>query len=150
MEFNDLIPEISHDGFQIVSGDMFRHMQRISLPSATLWHNSISFNKASIHALNNCERIRIEVNSKTKCILIVPVTMKDKNNVQWLKNSKDPQARKIECIAFTSQLYATWEWNKDFVYRTPGRVVTIDKKVMLLYDFNNPEKWLYTEKAKDN
>ena len=98
MEFNDLIPEISHDGFQIVSGDMFRHMHRISLPSATLWHNSISFNKASIHALNNCERIRIEVNSKTKCILIVPVTMKDKNNVQWLKNNKDPQSRKIECI----------------------------------------------------
>lgn len=110
-----MIPEISHDGFQVVSGEMFKHMQRISQPSATLWYNSISFSKASVQALNNCERVRIEVNPSTKCLLIVPVTIKDKDNIHWVKNVKDPQARKIECKAFTAQLFETWGWKPDYV-----------------------------------
>lgn len=150
MTSNDAIPEISHDGFQVVSGEMFKHMQRLSLPSATLWYNSISFSKASVLALNSCERVRIEVNPNTKCLLIVPVTIKDKDNIHWVKNVKDPQARKIECKAFTSQLFDTWGWKDTHVYRTVGRVVSVDKKVMLLFDFSDPESWLWKERAKAN
>lgn len=123
-------------------------MQRISQPSATLWYNSISFSKASVQALNNCERVRIEVNPSTKCLLIVPVTIKDKDNIHWVKNVKDPQARKIECKAFTAQLFETWGWKPDYVYRTTGRVVSVDKKVMLLFDFSEPESWLWKERTK--
>ncbi len=150
MTSNDAIPEISHDGFQVVSGEMFKHMQRLSLPSATLWYNSISFSKASVQALNSCERVRIEVNPSTKCLLIVPVTIKDKDNIHWVKNVKDPQARKIECKAFTSQLFDTWGWKDTHVYRTTGKVVSVDKKVMLLFDFSDPESWLWKERAKAN
>ena len=148
MANTEMIPEISREGFQVVSGDMFRHMQRISQPSVTLWYNSISFSKASILALNSCERIRIEVNSKTKCILIVPVTMKDRDNVHWVKNIKDPQARKIECKAFTSQLFDTWGWDRESVYRAVGRIVSSEKKVMLLFDFSEPESWPCKDKAR--
>lgn len=147
---NDAIPEFSRDGFQVVSGEMFKHMQRLSLPSVTLWYNSISFSKASVVALNNCERIRVEVNPSTKCMLIVPVTEKDKDNIRWVKNIKDPQARKIECKAFTSKLFGTWGWNENYVYRTTGRVVSVDKKVMLLFDFSDPESWPWKERAKAN
>ena len=150
MTSNDAIPEISHDGFQVVSGEMFKHMQRLSLPSASLWYNSISFSKASVQALNSCERVRIEVNPSTKCLLIVPVTIKDKDNIHWVKNVKDPQARKIECKAFTSQLFDTWGWKDTHVYRTTGKVVSVDKKVMLLFDFSDPESWLWKERAKAN
>lgn len=150
MTNNDVIPEISHEGFQVVSGEMFKHMQRISQPSATLWCNSISFSKASVQALNNCERIRIEVNPSTKCLLIVPVTIKDKDNIRWVKNIKDPQARKIECKAFTAQLFETWGWKPNYVYRTTGRIVSVDKKVMLLFDFSEPESWLWKERSKAN
>ena len=145
---NDLLPEISHEGFQVVSGELFKHMQRLSLPSATLWYSSISFSKASVLALNNCERVRIEVNPNTKCMLIVPVTIKDKDNIHWVKNVKDPRARKIECKAFTSQLFDTWGWKQDYVYRTTGRIVSVDKKVMFLFDFSEPESWPWKERVK--
>ena len=145
---NDLLPEIRHEGFQVVSGELFKHMQRLSLPSATLWYSSISFSKASVLALNNCERVRIEVNPNTKCMLIVPVTIKDKDNIHWVKNVKDPRARKIECKAFTSQLFDTWGWKQDYVYRTTGRIVSVDKKVMLLFDFSEPESWPWKERVK--
>ena len=119
-------------------------------PTATLWPNSISFSRAALQALNMCERIRVEVNPTKRCILIVPVTEKDKDNVRWLKSRNEPAARKIECTDFTSQLYDSWGWKKDLAYRVTGRIVTAEKKVMLLFDFSLPESWKHKEKAKAN
>lgn len=142
------IQEISTDGFQVVSGEMFRNVSRLNIPSITLWNNSISFNKAAIVALNNCERIRIEVNPKTRCFLLIPVTAKDKDNVKWMKTGRTAQSKRIECKAFTSQLFKNWKWNPDYVYRAAGRIVTAETKVMLLFDFSEPESWKYNEKVK--
>lgn len=150
MAVNDEIQEISKEGFQVVSGEMFRRVLRLGQPTTTIWPNSISFSKASLQALNMCERIRIEVNSEKRCILIVPVTEKDKDNVRWLKPGKEPSARKIECVAFTSQLYKSWDWKKDLAYRATGRIVTAEKKVLLLFDFSTPESWKFKEKEKAN
>ena len=142
------IQEISKEGFQVVSGELFQRVPRMGQPMATLWPNSISFSKAALQALNMCERIRVEVNPTKRCILIVPVTEKDKDNVRWLKTRKEPAARKIECTAFTSQLYDSWGWKKDLAYRVSGRIVTAEKKVMLLFDFSMPESWKFKVKAK--
>lgn len=148
-QFINELPEISLDGFQVVSGDMFIHFPRKNEPSCTLWYTSICFGKTSIDALNNCERIRIEVNTKTKSILIVPVTIKDKDGVRWVYGSKDRKPKKIDCKAFTSQLYEAWGFDADCLYRSYGRVVTADKKVMLLFDFNEPEHWKGKTLAKE-
>lgn len=150
MAVNDEIQEISKEGFQVVSGELFRRGFYMNQPTATLWPSSISFNKSALQALNMCERIRIEVNSAKRCILIVPVTEKDKDNVRWFKAGKEPSARKIECTAFASKLYDSWGWQKDLAYRVVGRIVTAEKKVMLLFDFNTPESWKFKEKAKAN
>lgn len=149
MVLNDEIQEISKEGYQVVSGELFRRILRLGQPTATVWPTSISFSKTALQALNVCERIRIEVNTAKRCILIVPVTEKDKDNVRWLKSVNDSSARKIECTPFTSQLYTSWGWKKDQAYRTTGRIVTVDKKVMLLFDFSTPERWKYKAKAKE-
>ena len=148
MAVSDEIQEISKEGFQVVSGEAFRRVLRVGQPTATLWPNSISFSKAALQALNLCERIRVEVNLAKRCILIVPVTEKDKDNVHWIKTRKEPAARKIECAAFTSQLYDSWGWKKDLAYRVAGQIVTAEKKVMLLFDFSKPESWKLKDKAK--
>lgn len=93
----------------------------------------------SVYALNGCDRVRIEVNLQTKCILIVPVTAKDKDGIRWTKNVKTPVAKKIECKVFTRQLYEMWNWDSSFGYRAVGQLVSADKKVMMLYDFSYPE-----------
>lgn len=135
------IPEISIEGFQIVGGDMFSHTPYLSEPSCTINFTGISFNKMSVSALNNCERVRIEINPKTKCLLIVPVTIKDKDGIRWTKNIKNPIAKKIECKLFTSKLYEMWKWDVENDYRAVGKIVCADKKVMMLYDFSEPETW---------
>lgn len=144
----DEIPEISLEGFQVIPGDIFRGRQRSSSPSATLKFNSISFNKSALIALNNCERVRFEINPQTKAMVIIPVTAKDVDNVSWVKGGKEPSPRKIECISFASYLYKMWKWNKDYTYRSLGKVVSAEKKVMLLFDFSSPEKWKTSDKSK--
>ena len=139
---------VSMEGFQVVRGEMFRRLTRLTEPSITFWYNSISFSKASLTALNLCERVRIEVNPKTRCILLIPVTCSDKDAIRWAKLGNEPQPRKIDCVAFTSQLYETWNWDRNSVYRAVGRLVTADRKLMLLFDFSNPEHWLFKDKAK--
>ena len=146
-EFN-AIPEISFEGFQVVSGDLFHHVQRTSLPTITLWNNSISFSKSALVALNSCERVRIEVNTASRGILLIPVTANDKDGVRWVTKIKNPQPRKIECKAFASQLFEVWGWKTNYVYRAIGRVVTADRKIMLLFDFSKPECWPWKEKSK--
>ncbi len=142
------IPEVSMDGFQVVSGDMFGNQAHYNVPTITLWYNSVSFSKAAIVALNSCERILIKVNPEKKCILIIPVSSKDKDNVRWLKSGKAPQAKKLDCIQFTSKLYETWGWEKGCCYRATGRLVMSDQKVMLLFDLSAPESWKYKKKEQ--
>ncbi len=146
----DEIKEVSLEGFQVVSGTLFKRIRYMNDPAITFWYNSISFNKAAVIALNRCERVRIEINPTTRCILLVPVTIKDKDAVRWATIGKDTQPRKIECITFTSQLFKTWNWDKDYVYRATGRIVSSDRKVMLFYDFSEPEKWPLKQKVMAN
>ena len=135
------IDEISLEGFKIVSGDLFMHAPRRSCPTCTIWRDSIGFSKRAVEELNTCERIRIQVHPDKRCILIVPVTMNDKDGIRWIKNTKEPAARKMTCKSFTSQLFEVWGLDPRCAYRANGRVVTSDHKVMLLFDFLDPETW---------
>ena len=144
------LQEVSMEGFQVVSGSMFSHFPKTSEPSCTLWYSSISFSKSAVSALNGCDRVLIQVNAKSKGILIVPVSSKDKDGILWLKDSKIVQAKKMDCKIFTSQLYETWGFDPEYVYRSYGRLVTSDKKVMLLFEFNRPESWKCRTKKEEN
>ena len=151
MFFDPLSPvkEISIDGFQVVSGKMFSHTSRIMGPSCTLWSNSINFSKYALVALNNCELVRIEVNPSKRCLLIIPVTTSDRDGVRWVRNTKDGvEPRKMECKQFTTSLFETWGWDKNCVYRAMGKLVTSDKKVLLLFNFTEPEEWKAREQHK--
>lgn len=148
ISFNNSIPEISLDGFKVVSGDMFAHLPRKGEPTCTLWYDSISFSMMALQSLNNCERVRIEVNPKTKCVLVVPVTIQDKDGIRWVQGENKITSRKIYCRAFSSQLYATWKFSPQRVYRAKGKLVSSDQKVMLLFDFSKPENWQYREGKK--
>ena len=138
--------EISLDGFQLVKGEMFRQANNRYDATLTIWHDSIAFSKLSVETLNNCERILLKVNAQDKRILIVPCTAKDPDSIRWTKNIKEPCPRKMDCRPFASKLFETWGWDKDFVFRSVGKLVTSDKKVMLLFDFNDPESWKYKKK----
>lgn len=146
--FNNSIPEISIEGFQVVSGDMFTHLPRKNVPTCTLWYDRISFSMMALQSLNSCERVRIEVNPKTKGLLVVPVTIQDKDGVRWIQGEKKITTKKILCRDFSSQLYEAWKFSSQRIYRAQGKLVSSGKKVMLLFDFSKTENWQSREGRK--
>lgn len=140
--------ELNRKKFKVIRGDMFSKGSARDNIMITLWPTSISFNKAAVKALNGCERIRIEVNVEDRQILVTSVTEKDKDNVRWTKNVKDPSPKKLECKEIVRQLYSEWKWNSKNNYRAEGRVITLDNKVMLLFDLQNPENWVPKGRGK--
>lgn len=137
----EAVNEISMEGFQIVSSDFFSYAMRSNSPTMTVWDGSIGFSKQDVLLLNSCENIMIQINAKEKKALVIPTKSSDKDAIKWVKRLNPIEARKINCPKLTDKLYAMWDWDKDYVYRTNGRLVTSGSKVMLLFDFANPEQW---------
>lgn len=134
------IPEVKIDDFKVVSSDLFADNHR-KMIACTVIGNSLNFTKSSIQELKNCERIRIEINVDAKQLLIVSCNESDPNSVRWVTNTKQYNPRRIECMNFTKQLYQLWGWDKNYNYRTIGRQVIADGRPMLLYDFNEPQRY---------
>ena len=135
------IEEVTLDGFQIVSSDMFTQLPRKSDPTCSIWPSQLAFNKLTISSLNNCEYVRIEVNPKTKCLVVIPVTSSDKDGIRWINGKKDLFARNMKSKRFGELIYNTWGLDPNYNYRAVGRLVTVNKKVMMLFDFNDAELW---------
>lgn len=130
--------EVSLEGYQIVPGMMFN---RATDPSMTIWYGSVAFNSVCFSTLNDCAAIQIMVNTKEKKIIIIPCPSKDKDAILWHKPSQKQKSKKIDCGKFMQPIFKMWELDKELHYRTTGRVVSSGGKVMLLFDFNNPEAW---------
>ncbi len=135
------IEEVNLDGFQVVRGETFLHLPKKSEAACTIWPNKIGFNRFALTTLNCCEYIRIEINPLKKSILIVPVTSKDKDCIRWVKGQKSFTTRIMESKRFGDELYSSWELDRSFNYRAHGRLVSSNGKVMLLFDFSEPEIW---------
>ena len=141
--------EISLEGFQVVSGDYFYAPSKLQAPSLTIWSEGyIGFCKQDLILLNACENILVQVNTETRKILVSPTTSKDKDAVRWLKKADPPEARKLTSKKLTDRLYDAWKWDSNRIYRTIGRLVTANNKVMLLFDFSEPESWVRPEARK--
>lgn len=142
-----VIGDISMDGFQVVRGQYFSRQLE---PALTLWNRSISFNIPAYNALNNCESIQLLVNPGAKRILVKPAPSKDSDAINWIKNLSAPRTSKLECSMFTKQLFKTWGWDEALRYRTNGKLVKFDRKLMLLFDFNRPVIWKGMKMVRDN
>lgn len=140
--------EISMDGFKVVSSDFFCTVSRVSAPTITVWDGSIGFSKQDLLLLNSCENVLMQINAENKKILVVPTSSKDKDAIKWVKKTNPLEAKKFSCPKLTDNLYDAWNWDKEYIYRATGRLVTVQNKVMLYFDFSEPEKWKKPE-AKD-
>ena len=135
------IEEVSLEGFQIVASDMFVRLPRKSDATCTIRPTKLSFSTLVLSSLNNCEYVRIEVNPLTKCLIVLPVSSGDKNSIRWVKGTEEFSVRNMESRCFGEQVYKSWGLDMDYSYRTIGRLVTANQKVMMLFDFNDAESW---------
>lgn len=135
---DSLMTEIDLEGFQVVNSQYFSTM---NAPQMTIWCDSVSFSQAAYSMLNNCEAISIMLNKDKKQILISPSPTANANSVAWRKGKNVTKYCKISCTTFAQKLFDDWGLDDTYRYRTIGRMVQSDKKVMILFDFAQAEKW---------
>lgn len=139
------LKQINLDGFQVVNSSLF---SSLNAPSMTIWPDSVSFSQAAYTALNNCEAISIMINNEAKSILISTVPSNSTNAVLWRKSKNVTKYCKLSCSTFARQLFEEWNLDEKARYKTIGRLVQVDKKVMILFEFENAEKWLGDKAVK--
>lgn len=148
MDFESDIKSISLDGFQLVKSKYF---SRMSEPVMSLFPTAISFSVAAHEALNRCESIEILVNEDKKSILVKPsMSSKDSEAVKWQRGKEKPKYSRIECSIFTKKLFSVWKLDNKYSYKTMGKIVQCDKKVMILFDFSEAEVWDGSKMVKEN
>lgn len=135
------LEELSLDGFQIVKPDMFSHLPRPGDPTCSIWPSKLAFNKQTLATLNNCEYVKIEVNPTSKRLVVIPATSADNDSIRWVKGQKTQAIRNMESKRFGTEIYKTWSLDPEYNYRAVGHLVSCNKKVMILFDFNNAESW---------
>ncbi len=142
------LDDLSLEGFQIVKGTYFAPQ---SEPKLAIWNTAIGFNPASFAALQQCDAVQLLVNDEKRRILVRPVSSSDLNSINWKKGIDAPKAVvRIECALFAKPLFDRWHLDPELKYRANGRIVNGDKKVMLLFDFTDPEKWRGAKQVRDD
>lgn len=147
MAFDIGIKTVSLDGFQVVQRKYF---SRLTEPMMTIWESAVAFNTASHDVLNNCEAIEIYVNEETRCFAIMPAPSKDKESVKWIRGNKKYKHNRIECTMFARQIFKSWGLDPQYHYRTVGKLVQCDKKLMIIFDFSQHEVWSGSKLVKEN
>ena len=66
---------------------------------------------------------------------------KDPEAINWIRDMSHPKSTKLECSMFTKSLYEAWGWDEKLRYRTVGKLVKFERKLMILFDFSHPEVW---------
>ena len=64
------------------------------------------------------------------------------------KGRKRSSRKENRMQGIATQLYEVWGLDSAFIYVAAGKIVTADKKVLLLFDFSNAESWRAKSKAK--
>ena len=144
------IEEIDLSGFEIVNKTMFMPPPRRYEATCTLGPSNIGFSKQCAKDLNECDHIRMDVNYNNRKLVISPTTANNPNGIPWVNRKRDGtyDMCKMESVRFFSALYKTWQLDVDLRYRSAGRIVAANGKIMLLFDFNTAESWQHPRGEK--
>ena len=63
------------------------------------------------------------------------------NAINWKKSKNVSKYCKLSCATFCKQLFEEWNLDTTARYKAMGRMVQVDKRVMMLFEFGNAEKW---------
>ena len=142
MNFNLDLQEITLDGFQVVSSKFFGKQNG---PVMSMQRKCIVFNSAAVKQLNNCEAIQIMINEAQKVVLIKPAPSHDSEAVLWNKGEKKQYAR-LECVSLVKHLMEKWKFDSDIKYLVNGKLVRVENKVMMVFDFKECQRFDSTGK----
>lgn len=133
--FSTEVEPISMDGFQVVSGEYFSYFNRYATPSCTIWSGGITFNKVSLTALNNCERICFLLAQDGKTLLMQPHKNRDfishKVPREVYESKRSFEISSCNLCRILADIHG---WDSERSYRAPGRIAGNSNGVLFFLD----------------
>lgn len=126
------LDNISLDGFELVGKQFFVQDNE---PLMTIWNEAIGFSASSFAALENCEAVKIMMNSQKKQIIVMPTSSTEADALRWRKSNNVAKFSRINCTPFTREVFRLWQLDDNQKYRCYGRKAKIDNRIVLLFDF---------------
>ena len=127
-------PNFSYDGYQVVRGEYFAHIQE---PSISFADCKIIFNKACIRKLPNAEYVQILVSRKDRNLVIRPSTEDMKDSFPWMSPGGNP--RSITCRIFYAMLVDMMAWNPNNRYKLIGKLNRSNTELLLVFNLDSTE-----------
>lgn len=144
----DDIKEVDASEAEVVSGVL---MSRIKDIVVTIRPDGITFNTTCIRSMIDVCDIEMSVDRENHLLYVAPAEENDKDSKRWC-NIKDEKrvSRKITGRPFGDRIYKMMGWSKGYTYRVtgyPAKQIGTESEYLLVFDLNEFEYWLLTEKA---
>lgn len=131
------IEDISLKGFIVVKHEFFRQERT---PAMAIFRRRITFGKECHLALGKCQSVQMMVNYDSRQIIVRPISSSEEDTLVWYKEDlKNPFVGDFACPLLTSKLFREWGFDQRYRYKTKGRIVKSDRKLMLIFDFNEAD-----------
>lgn len=127
-------PGFSYDGYQVVRGEYFAHLQE---PCVTFADCKIGFNKACIKKLPDVEYVQVLVNRNERKMVIRPSTEDMKDSFPWQSATGKP--RSITCRLFYAMMVDMMGWNQNYRYKLIGKLVRSQRELILVFNLEATE-----------
>lgn len=127
-------PEFSYDGYQIVRGEYFAH---INEPSVTICDCKISINNACLKRAPSVTYVQALINQDTRKFVIRPCNEDERDSFCWCTSRRKP--RYITCKGFYVMLIRLLGWNPDYRYKLLGKMIRSNNETLFVFDLNSPE-----------
>lgn len=127
-------PAFSYQGYQVVRGEYFAH---INEPSITLADSKFYVNTACIRKAPATEYVQVLVNSQQKKLAVRPCKEDDKDSFVWCTAKRKPKY--ISCQMFFAMIVDLLRWNPDYRYKIIGKLVSSHGELLFLFDLQSTE-----------
>lgn len=138
-------PEFSYDGFQVVRGEFFAHLQE---PSFTFNNYSCAVNAACIKKLPEFNYIQVLVNPETKKLAVRPCQEEEKDSFRWSTNAAKKGPRSITCRIFFAKVFSLMGWDPNYRYKLLGKLIRSNEELLFIFDLTSPQ--IFVKEVKEN
>ena len=144
----------SYEGYQVVRGEFFAH---INEPSITFNGYKFNVNSACLNKMPQTDYIHILVNPAKKKLVIRPCSENDKDSQKCCNTGAKTGKRNpryITCKMFCAKIAALMNWDPDYRYKLLGKLIKSDNEFLFIFDLTAFEMYerpaAQSDKAKNN
>ena len=138
-------PEFSYDGYQVVRGEFFAH---INEPTITFNGNKVYVNSACIKRLPEVERIQILINEEERTLVVRPSNEDEKESFVWCSRGAKRSPKQVIGKEFMAKLLAFTGWNPDNRYKLLGKIFRTGNEVLFIFKLDS--KLTFPRKQTDD